>query len=101
MYNDLQVKALREAIDTLKKSNGVLKEYCTNECEKCPLEDMCDWEGNVDFNDERLTDSKLDDYVEYYEGETYKAERRRFKEVTGIDPAWYDFNEDRSETWID
>ena len=95
--NALCIKAIKEAISTMQKANEVIKEYCTNECEICPLKDMCDWEGNIDFLDSRINDSVLDKYIDLHTEWEYRNERKTFKEATGIDPAWYDFNNDRTE----
>lgn len=91
-------EALREAIKTMQTQNEVIKEYCTNECEDCPLKDMCDWEGNIEFLNEGITDELLEQYVDFHDEWEYRNERKTFKEVTGIDPAWYDFNDDRTES---
>jgi hypothetical protein len=61
---------------------------------------MCDWDGHIEYDAEELTDFALEDYVEYYKAWEDKRERDNFR-ATGIDPAWYDHNEDRSETWED
>ena len=37
MYNEGHVKALREAVEQMKKAVEVFEEYCTEDCEHCPL----------------------------------------------------------------
>lgn len=96
MYNNGHIRALRQAIEALKKQNAVLLEYCTKECHICPLKDMCDWDGYIEYADAKLTDEVLDAYVDLYEQITHERERRTFKEVTGINAEWYDHNEDRT-----
>ena len=97
MYNTGHIQALMQAIEEMKKANAVFKEYCTEHCQICPLKDVCDWDGYIEYNDPRLTEEALDRFVDLHEEITYRQERRDFKTATGIDPAWYDFNEDRSE----
>lgn len=97
MYS-ICVEGLQGAIKTMQEQNDYIKSFCTNECEECPLKDMCDWEGNIEFLNEGITDSVLEKFVEYQEKVEYENERKTFKEVTGIDPAWYDFNNDRTES---
>jgi hypothetical protein len=99
MYNEGHIKSLRKAIDTMKAQNEVLKEYCTNECHICPLSNMCDWDGNIDFADPKLTDEALDRYVDLHKEVTDARERANFTQTTGIDAGWYDFNDDRSNFW--
>lgn len=90
------IEALQTAIAEMKKHNAVLLEYCTNECHICPLKDMCDWDGNIEFGNAKITEEVLDAYVDLYDKVTEEKDRHNFYEVTGIDPAWYDFNEDRT-----
>ena len=99
MYNSGHIEALRKAINTMKEQNEVLKEYCTEECYICPLSKMCDWDGNIDFGDPKLTDETLDKFVDLHTQVKEARERLNFTMATGIDAGWYDHNEDRSEDW--
>ena len=58
---------------------------------------MCDWDKHIEYDNEGLTDEVLGAYVDYYHSWENTVNRMEFKEATGIDPRWYDFNEDRSE----
>jgi hypothetical protein len=101
MYNDMHIRSLRQAIEQVKKAESVFKEYCTDVCRKCPVSGMCDWEGHIEYDAPELTDAVLEEYVEYFKAWENNNERQNFYETTGEDPAWYDHNEDRSETWQD
>ena len=100
MYNDMHIRSLRQAIEQIKKAEAVFEKYCTDWCNECPLKDMCDWDGHILYVAPELTDSVLEEYVEYFKAWEDKRERDNYR-ATGIDPAWYDHNEDRSETWED
>lgn len=91
------IDELRSAITIAQEQAKVFKKYCTNECHICPLSNSCDWDNTIDLTDPSLTDEKLKAFVDLYEDITGRRERDNFKTATGIDPAWYDFNEDRSE----
>lgn len=95
--NEMHIRALQEAIENIKKADAAIQEYCTDNCEHCPLSDMCDWEGHIDAYDSRITEGVLDSLVDFHEAHEAAQERKTFKEVTGIDPAWYCFNEDRTQ----
>lgn len=97
MSNNLDIKAIKEALDQIRKHSEAIQEYCTKECEECPCSKMCDWEGNLDYTDSRITDEVLDRFVEWHDKWQTAQDRKTFKEVTGIDPGWYDFHEDRTE----
>lgn len=97
MYNEMHIKALQEAIEAMKKAGEVFKEYCTNECENCPLSEFCDWQGAIAYTDDDLTEEVLDQFVEFHDAWETAKDQQTFKEVTGIDPAWYCFNEDRTQ----
>lgn len=98
---ELHVKALEDAVGAVKNATDTFMEYCTDVCRGCPIRNACDWDGNIDFLDEDLTHDTLEKYVEYFKEIEEKQERSTFYETTGVDPAWYDFNEDRSEPWND
>jgi hypothetical protein len=99
--NELHIKALEDAVKAVKKGTETFLEYCTDVCRGCPLNGMCDWDGGIDILDEDITHDTLQAYVEYHRKIEDESERNSFYETTGIDPAWYDHNEDRSEPWQD
>jgi hypothetical protein len=97
MYNELHIKAIKTALDQIRKHSEAIQEYCTGECEKCPASVVCDWAGNLDYTEGRITDDLLDRFVEFHDEWQTAQDRKTFKEVTGIDPGWYDFHEDHTE----
>jgi hypothetical protein len=99
--NELHIKSLEEAIGNVREATETFMEYCTDRCKKCPISKACDWQGNIDFLDSDLTHDVLNDYVDYFRKVEDEEERKNFYETTGVDPSWYDYNEDRSETWED
>lgn len=96
MYNSLHVEALRKALDQMKAGRAVFEEYCTEECGNCPLKKVCGYMVELDLEAE-ITDAMLDNFVDYHEEAQNREDRQNFKDATGIDPAWYDFNEDRTK----
>lgn len=98
MYNGGHIDALRKALELIKKGKAVFKEYCTEDCENCPLykANVCGYDMEID-TEANITYGLLDDFVDYHEKVEDKRERQNFYAVTGVDPAWYDFNNDRTE----
>lgn len=66
MYNSVHIRHLREAIEAMKKHNEVLEGYCTTHCHICPLRDMCNWDGIIDYGDPKITNEVLDRYVDLW-----------------------------------
>lgn len=99
MYNTLEVEALKQALEQIRQGVAVFEEYCTEDCEHCPLykENICGYHMEIDHTAE-ITDRLLNAYVDYHDGKAYIIERCDFERATGIDPAWYDFNEDRTKS---
>lgn len=98
MYNSLHIRSLRQAIEQIKKAEAVFDEYCTDFCTNCPLNCVCDWDKDdrhIEYD--KVTDNMLGRYVDYYHSWENMVDRMNFKNATGIDPEWYDHNEDRSE----
>lgn len=99
MYNTGEIEELREALELIKKGKEIIAKYCTEDCENCPLyeAEVCGYEVDMPIDaDANITYGVLDEFVEYHSKVEAKADRQTFREATGIDPAWYDFNEDRT-----
>ena len=96
MYNTPHIKAIQTAFAEMQKIQAEIADYCTDDCERCPLNDHCDWEGHIAFW-EGITESEIDAFVEKHNRAEEIEQRRTFREATGVDPAWYDFNDDRTD----
>lgn len=76
MYNSMQVEALKQAMAKIKEGLAVFEEYCTEDCEHCPLyrKGVCGY--HMEFvPDETVTDAVLSNFVDFHEGRGYAEER--------------------------
>ena len=98
MFNSGDVEALGAALEQMKKGLAVIREYCSEECDGCPLyrHNVCGYYCELDL-DADIDKGLLNDFVDYSAGVCEAKERKAFTEVTGIDAGWYDFNDDRTE----
>lgn len=90
---------LIEHVQAIKANMQAVLDYCTEECEKCPLRGFCDWYGGIDYMDEGMESiERMADYLDYYDRVTERREIEQFEDATGVDAGWYMFNDDRSDT---
>lgn len=97
--NTAEAEKLLAHIEAIKKHASFILDYCTNECENCPIRGFCDWDGNLDFSDEGMQSmERLVDYLEYHDKVQEKREREEAdaeydaweaaNRWAGIDPSW-------------
>ncbi len=88
-----------EHVQAIRTHMQAITEYCTEECKACPLRGFCDWYGGMDYADEGMVSiERMADYLNYYDKVTERNELKQFEDATGVDPYWYNFNDDRSDT---
>lgn len=75
MYNNMHIRSLRQAVGQINKGMAVFKEYCTERCNECPLTNLCDWEHLIYTDDARLTDEKLEEFVEFHKEDEDSARK--------------------------
>lgn len=77
MYNSLHIEALKKAIEQMKKGLAVFEEYCTEDCEHCPLykANVCGYFLELDPT-AKITDGLLSNFVDFHELGRYKEEER-------------------------
>lgn len=76
MYNSLHVEALKKAMTKIKEGLAVFEEYCTEDCEHCPLykKGVCGY--YLEFvPDDTVTDAVLSNFVDFKEGRMCPEER--------------------------
>lgn len=74
MYNELHVEALKQAMNKIKEGLAVFEEYCTEDCEHCPLTNVCGY--HMEFvPDDTVTDAVLSNFVDFHEGRACVEER--------------------------
>lgn len=76
MYNSLDVEALKKAIEQMKNALDVFEEYCTEDCEHCPLykANVCGYHLEIDPT-ANITDGLLSNFVDFHEARGYAEER--------------------------
>lgn len=86
-------------VQAIKANMQAVLDYCTEECDKCPLRGYCDRDGWLDYMDDGLESiERMADYLDYYDRVTERREIEQFEDATGVDAGWYMFNDDRSDT---
>lgn len=68
MYNSLHIESLKTALEQIKQGIAVFEEYCTEDCEHCPLykADACGY--HMEFvPTEKLNDAVLSNFVDFHE----------------------------------
>lgn len=76
MYNSQQVKCLKEAMAKIKEGLAVFEEFCTDDCEHCPLfkKSVCGY--HMEFvPDDSVTDALLSNFVDFYDGRIVPEDR--------------------------
>ena len=98
MHSNLEIEALKKALELMKQGLAVFEEYCTEDCEHCPLykTNVCGYKLELDPTAD-IDDRTLGSFIDFHDGKAYVIERCDFERATGIDAGWYDFNEDRTE----
>lgn len=73
MYNSMHIELLKKAIEQMKQGLKVFEEYCTEDCEHCPLfkANVCGYYLELDPT-ATIDDGLLDSFVDFHEG---KGER--------------------------
>ena len=76
MYNELHVEALKQAMAKIKEGLAVFEEYCTEDCEHCPLykANVCGFYLEIDPT-AKISDGLLSNFVDFHEGRGYAEER--------------------------
>lgn len=62
---DAHAKPIWTGIELMRKYNDLLLEYCTNKCKRCPLSNMCTWDGIIDYSDPAITEEVIKDFVDF------------------------------------
>lgn len=88
-----EAEALISIVHKMRELQGEYMKYCTDECEKCPIRGFCDWDHNIDFNDEGLESiERTADFIDM----AYRYDQKEWEDsftAQGINHAW---NEERS-----
>ena len=76
MYNGSHVEALKQAVEKMKEGLAVFEEYCTEDCEHCPLykANVCGWFLEIDPT-AKISDGLLSNFVDFKEGRMCHEER--------------------------
>lgn len=76
MYNSLAIEALKKAQEQMKKGLAVFEEYCTEDCEHCPLykANACGYYMELDPT-AKLSDGLLSNFIDFHEERGYAEER--------------------------
>ena len=76
MYNGNQIEALKKALKQMKEGLKVFEEYCTEDCEHCPLykANVCGFYLELDPT-AKISDGLLDRFVDFHEGHGIAEER--------------------------
>ena len=76
MYNSLDVEALKQALTKIKEGIEVFKEYCTEDCENCPLykKNACGYYLEIDPT-ANISDGLLSNFVDFHNLKEYAEER--------------------------
>ena len=76
MYNSLHVEALKKALQKMKEGLAVFEEYCTEDCEGCPLykANICGYYLELDCTAD-ISDGTLSNFVDFHEYGRYAEER--------------------------
>lgn len=76
MSNELHIKSLKDAMAKINEGMEVFKEYCTEDCEHCPLFkiNVCGYYMEFVPTD-AVTDSVLNNFVDLHENRGYFEER--------------------------
>lgn len=75
MYNSLHVEALRKALNQMKEAQAVFGEYCTEDCEHCPLykANVCGYYLEIDPSVD-VSDGLLNNFVDFHDAKGYADE---------------------------
>lgn len=62
------IEHLQQALEQIRQGIAVFEEYCTEDCEHCPLckADACGYRMELVPND-KVTDTVLDDFIALYD----------------------------------
>lgn len=62
------IEHLKQALEQIRQGIAVFEEYCTEDCEHCPLykADTCGYHMELVPND-KVTDTVLDDFIALYD----------------------------------
>lgn len=76
MYNSMHVESLKKAIEKIKEGTAIFEEYCTEDCENCPLykADICGYYMELDITKD-ISDGLLSNFVDFHEFGRYAEER--------------------------
>ena len=68
MYNSLHIEALKKALEQIKQGIAVFEEYCTEDCEHCPLykANVCGYYMEL-VPTPNITDAVLSNFVDFHE----------------------------------
>ena len=97
--NTKEAEILIAHVEAIREHSKAIIKYCTEECTGCPMRGFCNWDRDIDYEDEGATSiDRMVDYLEYYdriERRTEAENQRRLDEAwdkankfAGIDPTW-------------
>lgn len=67
MYNKFQIDRLKAALSKMREGLEEFEQYCTEDCENCPLykANICGY--YMEFVPQQISDNTLSKFVDYYE----------------------------------